>query len=115
MPKAVEDCVEEILADPDFQPELKEGEDRKSAAYAICTARMKESDGEEEKEEMLESTQTIKRLLQFEAQALDDTGSDWRIRIINAGTSKNKKAPVNRPIISLITPRILVVILFPYD
>ena len=90
MPKAVEDCVEEILADPDFQPELEEGEDRKSAAYAICTARMKESDAEKE-EEMLESTQTIKRLLQFEAQALDDTGSDWRIRIINAGTSKNNR------------------------
>ena len=63
MPKEVEDCVEEILADPDFQPELKEGEDRKSAAYAICTARFKDSNGEEEKEEMLESTQTIKRLL----------------------------------------------------
>ena len=39
MPEKLEDCVKEILADPDFVPE--EGHDREDAAYAICTARMK--------------------------------------------------------------------------
>ena len=92
MPEKLEYCVKEILADPDFVPE--EGHDREDAAYAICTARMKLDQVEQEgmpHSDYVESTQTIKRVLQFEAKALDDTGSDWRIRIINAGTSRNNR------------------------
>ena len=47
MPKALDECVEKLIADPDFKP--KDGEDKKSAAYAVCTARMKDSDVQEEK------------------------------------------------------------------
>ena len=95
MPKELEQCVEKLIADPDFEP--KEGEDRKSAAYAVCTAQLKESnDVQEEKKEMLENNQTIKRLVRFEADLLDETGKEWRIRVINAGTSKNKREyPLN--------------------
>ena len=89
MPKALEECVEKLIADPDFKPE--NGEDRKSAAYAVCTARMKDSDVQEEKKEMLEKTQVIRKNLRFEAVPVGDGGNEWKVRIINSGTSRNNR------------------------
>lgn len=90
MPEKLEQCVLRLMEDPDFKPE--DGEDRKASAYAICTAQMKETDNvQKEEEKMTESNQVIRRLVRFEANLLDESGSDWRVRIINAGTSKNMR------------------------
>jgi len=89
MPKALEECVEQLISDPDFKPE--DGEDRKSAAYAVCTARMKNSDVQEEKKEMLENSQLIRKNLKFEAIPIGDSGNEWKVRIINSGTSRNNR------------------------
>ena len=95
MPKELEDCVQTLLDDPDFKP--KDGEDKKAAAYAVCTARLKDSDVQkEETQEMTESNQVIKRMFSFEASPIEGTSSDWRVRIISAGTSKNNRTyPLN--------------------
>ena len=89
MPKALEECVEQLISDPDFKPE--DGEDRKSAAYAVCTARMKDSDVQEEKKEMLENSQLIRKSLRFEASPVGTDGNEWKVRIINSGTSRNNR------------------------
>ena len=90
MPEKLEQCVIRLMDDPDFKP--KDGEDRKSAAYAVCTAQIEKSnDVQKEEKEMLESNQVIKRMFSFEASPLQENGSDWRVRIINSGTSKNNR------------------------
>ena len=89
MPKALDECVEKLIADPDFKP--KDGEDKKSAAYAVCTARMKDSDVQEEKKEMLENSQLIRKSLRFEASPVGTDGNEWKVRIINSGTSRNNR------------------------
>jgi len=93
MPQTLEDCVQTLIDDPDFKPE--DGEDKESAAYAVCNARLKDDDDDgvqEEKEAKVvtENNQLIRRMFRFEATPLEG-GSDWRVRIINAGTSKNRR------------------------
>ena len=78
------------MDDPDFKP--KDGEEKKSAAYAVCTAQMKENLNVQEKEkEMSENNQVIRTSLRFEAKPLTEGGNDWRVRIISAGTSRNNR------------------------
>ena len=89
MPKELEECVEKLMADPDFKPE--DGEDKKSAAYALCTARMEESNVQEEEKEMLENSQLIRKSLRFEASPVGDGGNEWKVRIINSGVSRNNR------------------------
>ena len=89
MPKALDECVEKLIADPDFKP--KDGEDKKSAANAVCTARIKDSDVQEEKKEMLENSQLIRKSLRFEASPVGTDGNEWKVRIINSGTSRNNR------------------------
>ena len=69
MPEKLEQCVLRLMDDPDFKP--KDGEDRKSAAYAVCTAQIKKSDVQKEKakekqeaqEEQLWQTQQNEKVL----------------------------------------------------
>ena len=90
MPKELEQCVQKLIDDPDFKP--KDGEDKKSAAYAVCTAQMKENlNVQEEEKEMSENNQVIRTSLRFEAKPLTEGGNDWRVRIISAGTSRNNR------------------------
>ena len=91
MPEKLEECVMRLMDDPDFKAE--DGEDKEAAAYAVCTARLKNVDDkgvEEEAKETTENNQLIRRMFRFEATPLEG-GSDWRVRIINAGTSKNRR------------------------
>ena len=46
---------------------------------------------EEKDKEMSESNQIIKRMFSFEASPLHESGSDWRVRIINSGKSRNNR------------------------
>lgn len=90
MPEELEQCVQKLMDDPDFKP--KDGEEKKSAAYAVCTAQMKENlNVQEEEKEMSENNQVIRTSLRFEAKPLSEGGNDWRVRIISAGTSRNNR------------------------
>ncbi len=48
MPKVLEDCVNALMADPKFKP--REGEDKRSAAYAVCTAQLQKEGKLQDKE-----------------------------------------------------------------
>ena len=56
LPKKLDDCVEQLVADPDFKPE--DGQDKKSAAFAVCTARLKSEGQELSGSEVSEATAT---------------------------------------------------------
>ena len=59
LPKELDECVQTLLDDPDFEP--KDGEDKKAAAYAVCTARLKDSDVQkEEAQKMSESNHSLR-------------------------------------------------------
>lgn len=44
MPAQFDKCVRDLMADPDFKPK-KEGQSKKDAAYAVCTASYKKAHG----------------------------------------------------------------------
>ena len=49
--KEIEQCVTKLMDDADFKP--KDGEDKRSAAYAVCTAQVKKSDKADQVSEAL--------------------------------------------------------------
>lgn len=98
MPEKLERCVQDLINDPDFKP--KGGQDRKSAAFAVCTAALKESspaviDGEVwyviESDHYRAKLQTLSRVEEsIKFCASDSTSNEWKIRLISAGMSANQ-------------------------
>ena len=94
MPAKLDSCVDSLLADKDFKPGSS-AEDRKSSAYAICTARLKESN--ESSEELVTTAVENQTVVLSAASTLlpateaqgSFTGAEWRIQLIKAGKSVN--------------------------